>query len=286
MTTGLRGGNGQVESPAEVLRRFKLKPKHSWGQNFLGDEGALQEIADAAALGPGDVCVELGPGLGHLTRFLLETKARVVAVERDREMVAVLEKLALPGLTVIAGNAADVDFAKVAGADQVVVVGNLPYHLSSPILFEVLEQAAHVMRGVFTLQLEVVERLSAEPSTREYGLLTVLLGLEFDIEHVTTIGRHLFHPAPNVDSAVVKLTRRATPRAVVTSAARFKQVVKAAFAQRRKTLNNSIKSDKALAEKFDLKAALERAGIDGIRRAETLSVEEFAALERALDGTA
>jgi 16S rRNA (adenine1518-N6/adenine1519-N6)-dimethyltransferase len=274
-----------TESPAEVLRRFKLKPKHSWGQNFLGDENALQEIADAAALGPGDVCVELGPGLGHLTRFLLETKARVVAVERDREMVAVLEEFALPGLTVIAGNAADVDFAKVSGADQVVVVGNLPYHLSSPILFEVLEQAAHVKRAVFTLQLEVVERLSAEPSTRAYGLLTVLLGLEFDIEHVATLGRHLFHPPPNVDSAVVKLTRRAVPRAKVTSATRFKQVVKACFAQRRKTLNNSIKSDKALAEKFDLKAALERAGIDGIRRAETLSVEEFAALERSLDGT-
>jgi 16S rRNA (adenine1518-N6/adenine1519-N6)-dimethyltransferase len=269
------------DSPADLLRRYGLKPKQSWGQNFLGDEHALTRIADAAELTAGQAVVELGPGLGHLTRALLKTGAAVTAVERDRDMVRVLESLELPGLTVIAGNAAEIDFAKVAGADQVVVVGNLPYHLSSSILFEVLDQADHVTRAVFTLQLEVVTRLAAPPGGRDYGLLSVLLGLRYEVELVFKLGRHLFHPPPNVDSAVVRLTRRAAPAAPVTDEARFRKLVKAGFAHRRKTLLNSLKGDPQLKE-LDLVGALARAGIDGVRRAETLSVAEFAALERAL----
>ncbi len=269
------------DSPAELLRRHGLKPKHSWGQNFLGDEHALQRIAEACGLSAGQTVVELGPGLGHLTRALLATGANVVAVERDRDMVRVLDGLKLPGLTVVAGNAAEIDFAKTAGVDPVVVVGNLPYHLSSSILFEVLDQADHVSRAVFTLQLEVVTRLAAAPGGRDYGLLSVLLGLRYEVELVFQVGRNLFHPPPNVDSAVVRLTRRAKPAAEVTDEARFRMLVKAGFAHRRKTLLNSLKGDLKLRE-LDLAGALQRAGIDGIRRAETLSVAEFAALERAL----
>jgi 16S rRNA (adenine1518-N6/adenine1519-N6)-dimethyltransferase len=269
------------DSPADLLRRFGLKPKHSWGQNFLGDEDALQRIADAALLRKDEAVVELGPGLGHLTRVLLATGAKVTAVERDRDMVRVLESFKLPGLTVVAGNAAEIDFAKTAGVDQVVVVGNLPYHLSSSILFEVLDQSEHVTRAVFTLQLEVVTRLAAAPGGRDYGLLSVLLGLRYQVEQVFKLGRALFHPPPNVDSAVVRLTRRAEPAAPVTDEARFRKLVRAGFAHRRKTLLNSLKGDPQLKE-MDLLGALERAGIDGMRRAETLSVAEFAALERSL----
>lgn len=269
------------DSPADLLRRFGLKPKQSWGQNFLGDAHALEKIAAAAGLTKGQAVVELGPGLGHLTRALLATGAIVTAVERDRDMVRVLESLKLPGLTVVAGNAAEIDFAKTAGVDQVVVVGNLPYHLSSSILFEVLDQADHVTRAVFTLQLEVVTRLAAPPGGRDYGLLSVLLGLRYEVELIFKLARHLFHPPPNVDSAVVRLTRRAKPAAEVTDEARFRKLVKAGFAHRRKTLLNSLKGDPQL-KVLDLSGALERAGIDGMRRAETLSVAEFAALERAL----
>lgn len=271
-----------ADTPREILKRHRLRPKESWGQNFLSDEVILSRIVDEAMLVESDVVVELGPGLGHLTRALLGTGAKVVAVERDRDMVKVLQAEALPGLTLVEGNAADIDFAKVAGVEQVIVVGNLPYHLSSPILFQVLDQTDRVRRAVFTLQAEVVERLAASPGGRDYGLLTVLLGLRFHVEHVLDVPSHFFHPPPKVHSAVVRLSRREKPRAEVVSEARFRQVVKAGFAQRRKTLSNSVASDRKLAEAYDLDEALVTAGIDGKRRAETLSVEEFAAIERAL----
>ncbi len=269
-------------SPKELLKRYGLKAKESWGQNFLSDEVVLSRIVDEAMLVEGDVVVELGPGLGHLTRALLETGCTLTAVERDRDMVKVLTSMKLPALTLVEGNAADIDFAKAAKADQVIVVGNLPYHLTSSILFQVLDQVAHVRRAVFTLQAEVVERLSAAPGGRDYGLLSVLLNLRFHVEQVMKIPSHFFHPPPKVDSAVVRLSRREKARAEVISEGRFRQIVKASFAQRRKTLTNSIASDRTLAEAYDLDAALVTAGIDGKRRAETLSVEEFAAIERAL----
>lgn len=271
-----------MESPRDILKRHGLHAKYSWGQNFLGDERALRNIAEALALKEGEPVVELGPGLGHLTRFLAATGARVTAVEKDRDMISVLEKEAIPGVRVVSGNAATVDFAQVAGVPEVAVVGNLPYHLTSSILFQVLEQREHVSRAVFTLQKEVVERLAAEPGTRDYGLLTVLLGLYFDIEHLFTLHARLFHPPPKVDSAVVRLTRLKAPRAPVVDGTRFIRLVKAAFAQRRKTLFNSLKSDRALASPEQYTKALETAGIDPSRRAETLSAEEFAAIERAL----
>ena len=271
-----------MESPRDILRRHGLRPKHSWGQNFLGDEEALETITDALNLREGEPVVELGPGLGHLTRFLAATGARVTAVERDRDMLTVLEKEAIPGVHVVAGNAATVDFAEVAGAPDVAVVGNLPYHLSSSILFRVLEQRARVSRAVFTLQKEVVERLAAEPGNRDYGLLTVLLGLHFDAENILTLESWRFHPPPKVDSAVLRLTRRKAPRAPIVNEARFTRVVKASFAHRRKTLLNSIKSDPTLGSPEVLVAAMQAAGVDPQRRAETLAPEEFAAIERAL----
>ena len=270
------------ESPKELLQRFGLRAKHSWGQNFLGSPDVLKKIVDAAHLSPGEAVVELGAGLGHLTRALLETGAKVSAVERDRDMVRVLQSLEMPGLHLVEGNAAEIVFADVAKTSPVVVVGNLPYHLSSPILFSVLEQHTQVSRAVLTLQLEVVERIAAPPGSRTYGLLSVLLGLYFDIEQVATLPANLFYPPPKVDSAVVRLMHRKAPLAEVTDDAHFRRVVKAAFAQRRKTLLNSLKSDSSLGTPEMLAAALASAAIDPQRRAETLSVAEFASLERAL----
>lgn len=270
------------DSPRELLKKHGLRAKHSWGQNFLGDEGVLNEIADGARIEKGEIVVELGPGLGHLTAVLAARGASVVAVERDRDMVRVLNERKLANVRVVEGNAAETDFAKVAGTSPVTVIGNLPYHLSSPILFEVLDQHRSVKRAVFTLQQEVVTRLSADPGGRDYGILSVLLGLHFTVEELLHLPRHLFHPPPNVDSAVVLLEHREKPRAEIVDDARFRKVVKAAFAQRRKTLINSLQSDKQLATKEQYAKALSDAGIDPQRRAETLSVEEFAALERAL----
>jgi len=271
-----------VDTPREILQRHGLRAKHSWGQNFLGDPDILEAIAESLELREGEPVVELGPGLGHLTRFLAATGARVTAVEKDRDMIAVLGKEAIPGVQVVDGNATTVDFAKVAGAPEVKVAGNLPYHLTSSILFQVLEQRATVTRAVFTLQKEVVDRLAAEPGGRDYGLLTAILGLYFSSENLFDIDANRFHPPPKVDSAVLRLIRRPEPLAPVVDGARFIRLVKAGFAQRRKTLINSLKSDKTLGTHEQLLAALATAGIDPGRRAETLSSVEFAAIERAL----
>jgi 16S rRNA (adenine1518-N6/adenine1519-N6)-dimethyltransferase len=271
-------------SPIEILRRHGLRAKHSWGQNFLSDARVLERIAELAELAPGEVAVEIGPGLGHLTEKLLETGARIVAIERDHDMVKVLGELAGPNLTVVEANAAKAEYAKAAGVERVTVVGNLPYHLTSPILFQILDQQASVTRAVFTVQKEVADRLSAEPGGRDYGLLSVLLGLHFDVESVLELPRGYFHPPPKVDSSVIRLTHLDRPRAEVDEAL-FRRVVKAGFAHRRKTLSNTLKSDKTLGEPETIARALAAAQIDGGRRAETLSVEEFAAIARALGPT-
>jgi 16S rRNA (adenine1518-N6/adenine1519-N6)-dimethyltransferase len=271
-----------LESASKILRSRGLRPKASWGQNFLDDEATLRRIADAAELGPGDSVVELGAGLGHLTQLLLATGARVTAVERDPDLLAAMQELRSANLRVVAANAARAKFAAIAGSSPVVVVGNIPYHLTSPILFELLDQRADISRAVLTMQKEVAHRLAAPPGGRDYGLLSVLLGLYYDLRVLFTLSPALFHPPPKVASAVVRLDALATPRAAVSSDARFRQLVKAGFARRRKTIANSLKSDRALGPPAALAQALQRAEIEPSRRAETLSVEEFAALERAL----
>jgi 16S rRNA (adenine1518-N6/adenine1519-N6)-dimethyltransferase len=270
-------------TPSEMLRRHGLRPKKDWGQNFLGDERLLDRIAAACSLGPGDTVVELGAGLGHLTRRLAATGARVVAVERDRDLVAVLEQeLRLPNVQIVAANAADVDFAELAGGGRPVVAGNLPYHLSSPILFEVLEQRERITRAVFLLQKEVAERIAASPGNRDYGLLSVLLQTWAEVQVLFDVPARAFLPPPKVDSAVVRIDILAQPRAEVRDPRRFVRLVKAAFAQRRKKLLNSLKASRELGGPEVLLAALEAAAVGPSVRAEELTPAQFAAIERAL----
>ena len=271
-----------VDSPRRMLQQHGLRAKHAWGQNFLDDPAVLADIVHAAGLGPDSVVVELGAGLGHLTRALLETGARVVAVERDRDMLRILEELKAERLSVVAANAARLDLAAVAGTRPLVLVGNLPYHLTSSILFEVLEQQSDLLRCVFTVQKEVAERVAAGEGARSGGILTVLLGVWFDASIVRTVPAAAFHPPPKVDSAVLLLEHRATPRAEVGDEAFFRKVVKAAFSQRRKTLLNSLQSDRELGNAAHVRAALAAAGIEPTRRAETLGIAEFARLAGAL----
>src|SRR5262249_21724901 len=159
----------------------------------------------------------------------LDTGARVVAVERDRDMVPVLQELRADRLTVLAANAADLDLAEVAGTTPLTMVGNLPYHLTSSILFEALAQHRALLRCVCTVQKEVAERVAAAEGARSQGLLTVLLGLWFDASIVLTVPARAFHPPPKVDSAVLLLEHRATPRAAVGDEAWFRKVVRAGF---------------------------------------------------------
>ena len=263
--------------PAELLRRHGLRPKKEWGQNFLGDAAILDALARLAGLGKGVVAVELGAGLGHLTRALAATGARVVAVERDRELVPVLRE-ELPNVEIAEADAKSFDLRPVAAraGERVVVCGNLPYHLSSPILFHLLEQREAVRRAVLLLQREVAERIAAAPGGRDYGLLSVLVQQVADASIGLIVPRHAFTPPPEVESAALVLEFLEHPRASVRDEKRFHALVKAAFAQRRKTLWNALKPLPGGRE------ALQAAGIDPRRRGETLSVAEFAAIERLM----
>ena len=268
-----------TDGPAHILRRHGLRPKKEWGQNFLGDEGVLAAIASLSGAGPGDTIVELGAGLGHFTRALAQTGARVIAVERDRELVPVLkEEVADLNVTVAEADAKSFDLQTIAqeAGRPIVLCGNLPYHLSSPILFHLIDQRQSVRRAVLLLQSEVAERIAAPPGGREYGLLSVLLQQIANARIGMHVSRHHFTPPPEVESAVLVLDLLPQLRAPVQSEQRFRELVKAAFSQRRKTLWNAVKSVPGARE------ALARAGIDPQRRGETLSVAEFASIERAI----
>jgi len=270
------------KSPQGMLYERGLKPKSSFGQNFLADEGLLQQMVALAELKPEEPVVELGAGLGHLSRHLLEAGVELWAVEKERDMAQVLREHSWPRFHVVEQNAVKVEFALLTSKPEGSVVGNLPYHLSAPLLFSVLRQVSFVRNATFTLQREVVERLVAAPGSREYGLLSVLLGHKFALENVLHISARCFFPAPKVDSCVLRMRRLLTPRGFVKDEARFVRLVKAAFSRRRKTLANALKSDMELFARQSIQQSLEMAQINPQRRPETLSAEEFAKLEAVL----
>ena len=266
-------------SPRALLEKYGLRAKKSWGQNFLGDEEILDHIARLAA-GEGERVVELGAGLGHLTARLLARGARVTAVERDRDMAAVLRGELGDRIRLVEGDAARLDYGTIGEGEPVVVVGNLPYHLTSPILFGLLDQAHLVARAVLLVQREVAERLCASPGTKEWGLLSVLLQHRAELSVERRVPPGAFLPPPKVESAVIRARFR-PPRAAVADEGRFRRLVKAGFAQRRKTLRNALVAGR-VAPPEALAAALASSGIDPGRRGETLSVADWARLERAL----
>ena len=278
-------------SPRALLEKYALRAKKSWGQNFLGDEEILDHIARLAVETPGENVVELGAGLGHLTARLVARGARVVAVERDRDLAAVLRGELGERARILEADAASLAYGDVAAlfeagdavaadARKLSVVGNLPYHLTSPILFGVLDQLAHVRRAVFLVQREVAERLVAAPGTKDWGLLSVLLQRVAHVSVERRVPARAFLPPPRVESAVLRASFGAS-RVPVADEARFRRLVKAGFAQRRKVLANALAAGR-VAPGPQLAAALASANIDPRRRGETLTVEEWAALDRAL----
>ena len=277
-------------SPRALLERHDLQAKKSWGQNFLGDPAVLDDIAALAAPAAGEAVIELGAGLGHLTARLLERGARVVAVERDRDMARVLRAELGERITLLEADAARLDWAELAqrlgtrdlpgGPPRLAVAGNLPYHLSSPILFSLIDAARCLRRAVLLLKRAVAERLAAAPGAREAGLLSVLLQREAEVELARRVPPGAFWPPPRVQSAVL-LGRFRTEVEPVVDEARFRRLVRAGFGQRRKTLRNALEAAR-VAPAARLGEAMAAAGIDPGRRGETLSVAEWAALERAL----
>lgn len=250
------------------------RAKKRFGQHFLHDAQVVARIVAAFAPKPADCVVEIGPGPGALTKPLLDALPHLHVVELDRDWVERLRQAHPPArLQVHAADALSFDFAALAPAGgQVRLIGNLPYNISTPLLFHLIAQRHAIHDMLFMLQREVVERLVAAPGGKDYGRLSVMVQWYCDIERVLNVGAGAFRPPPKVESAVVRLRPRA-PRMPVDEA-RFAQVVQAAFATRRKTLRNSLR-DHVAAE------TMQRVGIDPTRRAETLSLEEFARLSQA-----
>lgn len=269
-----------------LIDRYGIRAKKSWGQNFLVDERAYTRIVDACRLNPGDIAVEIGAGLGTLTSRLLCTGATVVAVERERDMCAVLqaELGTWPRFVLREENALHVDLPAILHdlpqpADgKLIVVGNLPYQISSPLLFHFLAARRCVRTIVVMLQREVAARLYASVGSDDYSALSAQAQMLARIEPVCHVGRGGFIPAPKVESSVVRLSPYAESAVPVRDLNAYAAVVRAGFSQRRKTLRN------ALGAHFDpaAMAQLAGAGIDLNRRAETLSVREFATLADAL----
>jgi len=255
------------------------KAKKHFGQNFLVDEQIIADIIAAIRPAAEDNMVEIGPGLGALTRPLLVRLNRLHVVEIDRDIIARLkhdypQDNPAAKLTIHAGDALKFDFATLPAPLR--IVGNLPYNISSPLLFHFAGYAGCIRDMHFMLQNEVVERMVAAPSTPEYGRLSVMLQYRFHMEKLLDVPPHSFRPAPKVDSAVVRMIPLLAAEIGVRNEKLFAAIVGAAFGQRRKTLRNTLRG-------YLDEADFAQMGIDAMLRAENLSVAEFALVTEYLD---
>jgi 16S rRNA (adenine1518-N6/adenine1519-N6)-dimethyltransferase len=250
------------------------RPRRRFGQNFLHDPRVIARIVDAVDPQPGQRIVEIGPGQAALTRALVERAGHITAIEIDRDLAARLRGLFQPAqLTLIEGDALAFDWTTLPGALR--LVGNLPYNISSPLLFALLPLAQRVVDQHFMLQKEVVDRMVAAPGSRVYGRLSVMLQFRYRMTKLFDVPRGAFNPPPQVTSSIVRMQPRPPAELPVVDAAPFARTVAAAFGQRRKTLRN------ALGELLSAEQ-IATAGIDPQARAETLDVAQFAALARQL----
>lgn len=280
-----------MDDPRKVLARHGLAAKKSWGQNFLHDRNVIERIVRAVAAVRDDVVVEIGAGLGTLTAALAGAEPRprrIIAVERDPEMLAVLEaelasEIATERVSVVAGDAARFDWGAAAAeaGGRLVVVGNLPYQIASALILGIVQagRAGAIARAVVMIQREMAERLVAVPGNRVYGRLTAMVGQYAEARVLFHVRPGSFHPAPQVISSVLALVPRPAPLAAVADAAAFEEVVKQVFATRRKMLRGTLA--RAFGEPAST-AALAASGIAGTRRAEELSIAELARLTDAL----
>ena len=257
-----------------LMKEFGLRPDKRLGQNFLIDRAALWRIVDAAGISEEDEILEIGPGLGNLTRLLAARAKRVVAVEIDQDLIPPLRKVLKPfgNVEVIAGDILELDPAKIAPASRYLVVANIPYYITSAIIRHLMESRTKPSRIVLTVQREVAQRICAQPG--EMSLLSLSIQVYGEPAIVARIPAGSFHPAPKVDSAVVRIDLLPEPRIPEDVIPQFFELAKAAFTQKRKKLRNSL----AAMPGFDsgsAEALLNGAGIDPARRPETLSLDEW-----------
>ncbi|MFD1179599.1 16S rRNA (adenine(1518)-N(6)/adenine(1519)-N(6))-dimethyltransferase RsmA [Paenibacillus puldeungensis] len=274
----------------EIIQRHGFAFKKSLGQNFLIDQNILNKIVTAAGLDKTKGALEIGPGIGALTEKLAQEAEKVVAVEIDQRLLPILEEVLAPypQIHVVHGDVLKLDLKALFAAEfdnvsGVSVVANLPYYVTTPILMKLLEEKLPLEHIVVMIQKEVAERMAAAPGGKDYGSLSIAVQYYSVPELICTVPHSVFIPQPNVESAVIRLSVRKTPPVTVEDEAFFFQVVQASFAQRRKTISNNLKSRFFPSEGRErLEQLLEAAGIAPSRRAETLSLEEFATLSNTL----
>jgi len=272
-------------SARRLLKEFGIQPKKSLGQNFLTNQRTLRRIVDAAELATGDIVLEIGPGLGTLTRLLAAEAEQVVAVELDQRLVDALKQTLadLPNVEIIHGDILELDLADLLERQgdnfQYKVVANLPYYITSAILRHLLTARVRPKLMVVTVQLEVARRIIAEPG--DMSLLAVSVQFYGRPRIVTHIKAGAFYPSPQVDSAVIRIDLEGQPGVEVDDTDSFFQVVRAGFAQRRKQLRNALAAELALPAS-EVAQALSRAGVNPKRRAQTLNIEEWASIWREM----
>lgn len=277
--TEQQAGTSDILDPHVILRRYQIQAKKSWGQNFLINERVFNAIVAASDINSDDTVVEIGAGIGTLTSRLLHTGATVIAIERERDMCSILraELGHRPNFSLQEEDALQTEFSSIHRHNNrnLIVVGNLPYQIASPLIFHCLEQRQFLRRIVVMIQKEVADRLVAQPNTEGYSSMSAQVQLLANVRRVCQVSRGSFIPAPRVDSTVVDISPLEQPRAHVKSLADYSKVVRAAFGQRRKTLRNS------LGELFREKS-LPIDLLDFGRRAETLTIAEFAEIANTL----
>ncbi|WP_314962298.1 16S rRNA (adenine(1518)-N(6)/adenine(1519)-N(6))-dimethyltransferase RsmA [Peptostreptococcus stomatis] len=271
----------------DLVKKHGFKFTKSLGQNFLIDDNIVDKIVAGAGIGPGDKIIEVGPGIGTLTREMASRAQNLMAVEIDKNLIPILEDTLedYDNVKIVNEDIIKADIRGLIdenlGGGPVKLVANLPYYITTPIIMRFLEENINVTDIVVMVQKEVAERMNAQPGGKDFGALSVAVQYYCDTEIVAKVPRHLFVPQPNVDSIVIALRVRTERKYKVDDEDLYFKVVKAAFGQRRKTLLNSISSMGNLS-KDQVKEALEEAGIDPKRRGETLSLDEFAILSNVI----
>ncbi len=268
-----------------ILQRFDIRMSKRLGQNFLIDSAIVQGIVDAANVTAEDRILEIGPGIGTLTQALAETGASVTCVELDKRLPEVLSHTleAYDNVNIIQGDILKVNIPEIMGNQPFKVVANLPYYITTPIIMALLEQHLPITDIVVMVQKEVAERMAAQPGGKTYGALSVAVQYYTVPEIALYVPPRSFMPPPEVESVVVDCKVRPKPAVDLLDEKLFFRVVKAAFGQRRKTLNNALKS--VGVDKNIISDVLAKTGVDATRRGETLSLDEFAAIANILAQT-
>lgn len=270
---------------AKIREKHGFRHSKSLGQNFLSDIHIIEDIVDGSDIEPEDLVIEIGPGMGVLTAAAAERAGKVIAVEIDKKLIPILkETLAeYDNVEVINADIMKTDLTEIVEANRpadggkVRVIGNLPYYITTPIIMKLLEESVPADSITIMMQKEVADRIKAEPGGKDYGALTVAVGFYCTITHVADAPKEVFVPRPKVDSTVIRLDLRKECPVDLIDQKIFFETVKGGFGQRRKTLLNSLTGVRGL-PKPEIADALDAAGIDSKRRAETLSLDEFAAV--------